>query len=408
MKHYLFTLIGLICSLPLFAQDFEYTYEGQSLTYTITDNAAKTCELKRAATNISGAVIIPSSARYEGADYTVTSIGNFAFQGCSSLTEVTIPTSVKSIGDHAFNGCIGLTSFAIPNSVEAIGDFAYFNSGFTTVNISSYVKSIGEGAFGACTNLKAINVDNSNAYYTDVNGVLYDKEITELLCCPGASTSLTIPNSVISIQRNAVQNCIGLTELTIPNSVTTIGEYAFYECSNISQLTIGSSVNTIREGAFEQCDGLTELTLPNSVTELGNRSFDICANLKIVRLPNSLKVIGNSAFNDCKALEEVYYSATEPILPYWPVFEGSYDKATLYVPEEAVAKCRSAFPWSYFRRIEAYDFLGVEDVTADIEGESVCKVYNLNGVRVGSSTDGLAPGMYIVRQGNTANKIVVN
>ena len=124
----------------------------------------------------------------------VTSIGNYAFNGCTGLTNVTIPNSVTSIGNGAFYGCTGLTSVVIPNSVTSIGYYAFNGcTGLTSVTIPDSVTSIGNCAFIGCTGL----------------------------------TSVTIPDSVTSIGDCAFIGCTGLTSVVIPDSVTSIGDCAF-------------------------------------------------------------------------------------------------------------------------------------------------------------------------------------
>ena len=189
----------------------------------------------------------------------VTSIGYSAFQGCTGLTSIvvdeensvydsregcnaiirtatntlvigckntTIPNSVTSIGDYAFQGCTGLTSITIPNSVTSIGDYA----------------------FQGCTSLTSITIPNS---VTSIESHAFDG-------CSGL-TSVTIPNSVTTIEQQAFSYCTGLTSVTIPNSVTTIGAYAFYNCTGLTSVTIPNSVTSIRTYAFYNCTGFKEI-----------------------------------------------------------------------------------------------------------------------------------------------------
>lgn len=104
----------------------------------------------------------------------------------------------------------------------------------------------------------------------------------------------------------------------------------------------------------------------------------------------------------------VYYSAKDPIEGNWYTFDETvYAQATLYVPAEAVNKCRQIDPWRNFLRIDAYEFDGIKDVETDIDNNQPCDVYTLGGMRVATSTEGLAPGIYILRQGDKAKKIAV-
>ena len=157
----------------------------------------------------------------------VTTIGQTAFSGCSSLTSVTIPNSVTTIGGYAFSDCTSLTSVTIPNSVTTIGEAAFSNcSSLTSVTIPNSVTTIGEDAFYECSSL----------------------------------TSVTIPNSVTTIGDNAFMGCSSLTSVTIPNSVTTIGSEAFSDCTNLQKVNIGNSVKTIGEFAFNKCTNITQIS----------------------------------------------------------------------------------------------------------------------------------------------------
>ncbi len=173
-------------------------------------------------------------------------LGDIAFEYCSGLTSLTLPSGVTSIGGDAFLGCSGLTSLTIPSSVT----------------------SIGGGAFAGCSGL----------------------------------TSLTIPSSVTSISNYAFEYCSGLTSLTIPSSVTEIRDYAFSGCSGLTSLTIPSSVTSIGGGAFEGCSGLTSLTIPSGVTSIGGSAFSGCSGLTSIYVyPENLPELGTDIFNGCDA-----------------------------------------------------------------------------------------------------------
>ena len=169
----------------------------------------------------------------------VTSIGEWAFYNCPGLTSITIPNSVTSIGACAFDSCTGLTSITIPDSVTSIRGSAFIGcTGLTSITIPNSVTSIGAGAFDGCTGLTSINVTSGNNYYSDNNGVLFNKKKTELIRYPEgkSQTSYTIPNSVTSIGRGAFEDCSGLTSITIPNSVTSIRYGAFWGCTGLKDV----------------------------------------------------------------------------------------------------------------------------------------------------------------------------
>lgn len=148
----------------------------------------------------------------------ITSIGYYAFDGCSRLTSINIPNSVTSIEGYAFDGCSGLKSITIPNSVTSIGKDAFWGcKGLTNITIPNNVTSIESFVFSACSGL----------------------------------TSITIPNSVTSIGNDTFSWCSELTSITIPNSVTSIGSSAFYGCSGLKDITtLGSEPPTIESNTF--------------------------------------------------------------------------------------------------------------------------------------------------------------
>ena len=205
--------LPFVAATPCFADTGETTI-GQ-ITYqhdTETDEAMVT----HADSGISGDVEIPGTIEVEGKEYAVTSIGNVAFSGCSSLTEVAIPESVTSIGDFAFNGCSSLTQITIPEGVTSIGEYAFNNcSSLTQVAIPESVTSIGDHAFAFCFSL----------------------------------TQIAIPEGVTSIGEYAFTYCSSLTEVAIPESVTSIGDNAFYGCVNLTNVYVREDLS-LGTGSF--------------------------------------------------------------------------------------------------------------------------------------------------------------
>ena len=295
----------------------------------------------------------------------VTSIGNYAFWDCSSLTSITIPDSVTSIGDSAFYRCSSLTSITIPSSVTSIGNFAFKDcSSLTSITIPSSVTSIGSYAFDGCSKLNQINVDTANTAYSSMNGVLFDKDKTELIRYPEGKTdtSYAIPNSVTSIDYDAFYGCSSLTSITIPNGVTIIGGSAFEDCSSLTSITIPNSVTSIYISTFSGCSSLASITIPNSVTSIdyaafsgcssltsitisdsvtsiGDDAFEDCSSLTSITIPDSVTSIGDCAFNGCSSLKDVYYSGTQE--QWKKISIGSYNgyltNATIHYGSSAPA-----------------------------------------------------------------------
>ncbi len=181
----------------------------------------------------------------------VITIGPDTFYGCTSLNSVTIPNSVTNIGDSAFGKCTSLTSVTIPNNVTYIGDSAFLGCGLTSVTIPSSVTTIGNVPFKECISLTSINVDKANKKYCSINGVLFNKNKTELIEYPIGNKAKTyaIPNGVTSINEAAFENCKSLTSVTISNDVKSIGVCAFQFC-NLTSISIPVSVKLIDMFAF--------------------------------------------------------------------------------------------------------------------------------------------------------------
>ena len=266
----------------------------------------------------------------------VTSIGEYAFFYCESLTSVTIPDSVTSIGKYAFFCCTSLTSVTIPDSVTSIGRFAFSNcTSLTSVTIPDSVTSIGEYAFYYCKSLTSMTIPDS---VTSISSSTF-ASCTSL-------TSVTIPNSVTSIGEYAFYDCKSLTSVTIPGSVTSIGLYAFASCTSLTGIwvaegnshyandasgvlfnkdkttlvqcpgafaayTIPDSVTSIGDNTFDHCTSLTSVTIPDSVTSIGDNTFDHCTSLTSVTIPDGVTSIGWRAFSNCTSLTDVYYAGSK-------------------------------------------------------------------------------------------------
>ena len=244
-------------------------------------------------------VIIPES---------VTSIGENAFYGCSSLTSVVISDSVTSIGNRAFYGCSSLTSVVIGDNVTSIGEDAFYGcSSLTSVVIGNSVIFIDSYAFSWCKSLTNITVNENNQYYKSTDGNLYSKDGKTLIrYAMGKNyTSFKIPDSVTSIGDYAFYGCSSLTEIVIPDSVTSIGSHAFYDCYNLASVVIGNSVTSIGYRAFEYCSSLTEIVIPDSVTFIGEYAFISCTSLTNVVIGNNVTEIGYYAFYYCYNLASV-------------------------------------------------------------------------------------------------------
>ena len=256
--------------------------------------------------------VIPSS---------VTSIGDWAFSYCFSLSEIVISSSVTSIGDSAFSWCLSLSEIVIPSSVTSIGKGAFSScSHLSEIVIPSSVTSIGDWAFSYCFSLKYISIPKSviglngnpfveckgkleclspNFVYED--DILFNKDKSRIISFRNQNIeSYVIPSSVTSIGDSAFSCCRSLSEIVIPSSVTSIGDRAFSSCDSLSEIVIPSSVTSIGDSAFSYCFSLSEIVIPSSVTSIGDSAFSRCDSLSEIVIPPSVTSIGKGAFYNCK------------------------------------------------------------------------------------------------------------
>lgn len=252
----------------------------------IEDNAFYSCESLTSLT-------IPSSVQY---------IGYRAFHNCESLSSITLPSGIQLIGDGTFGDCTSLTSVAIPESVTRIGESAFENSGLTSITISKNVTRIDSGAFAGCSRLTRVSVDASNTSYCDVDGILFNKDKTTLLCFPGARGYVSgIPSSVTRIADMAFFGCGALSSFDIPTTVTSIGVLTF-AYSGLTSINIPSSVTYIADRAFMWCASLVHVSFPASITHINQNTFYGCDALTNVEIPPSVTSIWYDAFGNCPNL----------------------------------------------------------------------------------------------------------
>ena len=249
-----------------------------------------------------GAVVIPKQIR--GAE--VYYIGH-AFDGCTSVTSVTIPDSVTSIWSSAFRGCTGLetVTFGADSVLREIGSSAFSGcSSLKSINLpSSDLKQIGSGAFYGCSSLEGIEIPAA------VEAV---EEQTFYGCSALASVSFEEGSAAASIGDYAFYDCTSLGSVEIPGSVESIGDYAFCLCASLKSVEVPGSVENIGARAFQYCDVLDSVTFGagSRLTEIKESTFWNCVKLKSIEIPAGVTVIGAGAFYLCKKLERVTIPAS--------------------------------------------------------------------------------------------------
>ena len=275
-------------------------------------------------------VVIPDTINVDDEEIPVTTIGSYAFSGCSSLTSIIFGenSQLTSIGERAFYDCSSLTSIVIPNNVTTIGSRAFSGCFNLTIYCEAASKPDGWSSSwnSSCPVVWVsgdIVVDGDYAYVVRTDGEERYVEIVTYLGSGGevvilhgneTITSVTIGNNVTSIGERAFENCSNLTTVTFGENsqLTSIGDNAFYDCSSLTSIIIPNSVTTIGDNAFYDCSSLTSIIIPDSVTSIGEWAFYGCGLLTSIIIPDSVTTIGDSAFSNCSNLTIYCEAASKP------------------------------------------------------------------------------------------------
>ena len=287
-----------------------------------------------------GKVVVPGTIK----GLEVKWIDNGAFFGCTRITSIVIPDSVISIDRSAFSGCTNLaeitvspdnknyssvdgvlfnkdgselivypkgngrSAYTVPDGVTSIGGSAFFGcTNLAEIVIPNSVISIDKYTFSGCINLTDITVSPDNKNYSSVDGVLFNKDGSELIVYlkGNGRSAYTVPDGVTQISYSAFYDCTSLAEIVIPDSVTSIGGSAFSGCTSLAEIVIPDSVTSIGGSAFSGCTSLAEIDIPDSVTSIGSSAFEGCTSLSKVKLSNNLRIIQESTFSGCTSLTEI-------------------------------------------------------------------------------------------------------
>ena len=263
------------------------------------------------------AVVIPDG---------VTSIGDFAFQNCESLTAVKIADSVTSIGNFAFWGCGALASVYIPDGLTSIGDGAFQTcDALATIDLPESVMHLGRCAFNTNTRTSTSTPTSEPMNQAWIEPEHDEPAVLEPPCEPvspitdfeiengvlkkylGKSETVVIPEGVVtSIGNDAFWECKSPTSIYIPNGVTSIGNSAFSNCTSLISIHVPDSVISIGNRAFSRCESLESIYIPNSVTSIGDWAFVSCTSLISIHIPDSVTSIGNSTFLECDSLKSIH------------------------------------------------------------------------------------------------------
>ncbi len=252
----------------------------------------------------------------------VTTIGNEAFSGCTTLTQMIIPAHVTHIGAYAFAACDGLTSLIISNSVTQIGGSAFAGcSQIVSLNIPSKVETIGASAFAACSSLKTISIPITITHIG--SGAFAGCTALERISMPAANATYHSINNCI-VETATKELVVGCKRSVLPNdgTITRIGNEAFAGCAQLGSIT-----------------------LPDNVTFIGDYAFSGCSALEYIKLPQTVETIGVRGFADCVGLREIQVEATTPPTIASDVFEGISPTVPIVVPCMSLSAYQDSAAW---------------------------------------------------------------
>ncbi|MGI6071833.1 MAG: leucine-rich repeat domain-containing protein [Lachnospiraceae bacterium] len=237
-------------------------------------------------------VVLPDSLEY---------LGEFAFSNCFKLNEVVFPSHLEEIDRSAFSRCINLQRISLPEGLVSLKRGVFLGcANLLEVVLPRTLKDVDNIAFSGCNKLRRVAVHPDNAHLSELDGVLYSKDGSRMMYCPG-----------------------GLLETVIPSRVTSIGDLAFYENPNIDRLSLHKGLCEIGNLAFYRCTELIEIVLPESLVKIGESVFDGCRNLRRLSIPEGVTSIGQSSFYNCKGLYWLKLPKGLPFDLHW--FAGPND-----------------------------------------------------------------------------------
>lgn len=337
------------------------------------------------------AAIIPETVEYEGETYTVTGIGEKAFYNMKTITQVSIPATIKSIANQAFLNATAIQEVKIADM-----------KAWCAIPIPNY-------------NASPIYYAHYNSDKTKWGKVYFNNKLV--------TTDLEVPEGITSIVRSFA-GFKTLVNVTLPSTLKNLGDQAFYNCYDIKTMVIPEGTETLGS-AFYNCSGLTEIAVPASISAIGNSAFSGCKALTKVTLNEGLKSIDNSAFYNCLGLEELVLPSTVTTLGSTPfglcrnikkftsravtpptvgaekIFKDFSATATLYVPsEEAKTAYSEATGWKEFVTIMV-DATGIDGISAD-DAQQV-RYFNLQGMEIAAPVKGQ---LVIKMTGNKSEKLI--
>lgn len=326
----------------------------------------------------------------------ITTIGDHAFANCVSLEHVSFPDTLETIQVGAFSRCRNLKQLSLPNSLREIQNYAFAECGSITPNflpegvrrlryniidkatisevyIPSSVKRIDTETFKGCAQLSEIVVSPDNPYFTSIEGVLYNKDMTELISVPQSTKIIDfkIPDSVLTVSENAFHKCTGIKSICLNDAVESFPVSIFTNyLINLDSITVGgeSKLYQVKDGVLFSKDGqelvkmlrkaqVQDYVIPDGVKKIHDHAFKGCGKLQTITIPQSVSEIGHSIFDGCKGITTLKLLCALSDL-YWYTFtELDKKKCKVYVPEKSF---RYGFRGSAIENFDVYSLKELE------------------------------------------------
>ena len=305
----------------------------------------------------------------------VTEIESSSFEDCINLVSVNIPDSVIKIGNEAFAGCEKIESINIPDSVTEIGESTFANcSKLSNVKLSKNLEYMGGRAFGSCEKITQIEIPKSldncgNSGYASYHGPFG--------ACSGLK-KIIFEEGTKEISNNLFRGCTGLEEISIPASVIKIERYTFADCTNLKNVYFSNGVKNVENNAFTNCTSLTKVNIPDTVDSIGNSAFSGCTNLVEVHLPDKLKEIASDTFSGCKKLTTINFPSTLTMIGN-SAFSGCESLPEAILPS-GVEKIES----NAFKNCKALKKAAVPDTVSSIGSSAFYGCETLTDITLGS------------------------
>lgn len=400
----------------------------------------------------------------------INSLGKYTFSGCSSLKNISIGSGIDVLPDRVFSGCSSLPSIMIPYTVYSINDDAFsgcsnlgdvtfeefpsaddrepqYFPDWTSTNhdhnsTSSHEYSI-EVMAGEILSYEIwsdseslydrLNVYENGTSIATISGINQSRIITRYFTEPQTLTlkveytkdgSTSSGKDVAGIRNIAIDNSLQLgsngssplfnscklDELFIGrklsySSSSGSGYSPFYRNTSLRKVTITDAETQVCDNEFYGCSNLQEFSCGDGIKTIGNRAFSGCSSLESYTSGSSVESIGEEAFSDCTALTSfTTHAVIPPVCGTQALDDINKWECKLYVPQECIDDYKAAEQWKEFFFVEVSD---IEDISIDESATYPIEIYNISGIKVGNSIENLAPGIYIKRQGNKTEKIMI-